>query len=180
MTSCLRSSFGPLALALSLTLSLGACGSYQAPISDQGESLPESRPEIVASGNDQPERIVERSRRANGSGSSTASVVRSAVGATTRRSSDTTAPAASRDRQARTAAASGGMYQVNDGDTLYSIAFEYDLDFRGLAAANGLRPPYTIFVGQELRLSAEAAASPSITAGTAVSNNNRCPRKRNE
>lgn len=41
---------------------------------------------------------------------------------------------------------------VERGDTLYSIAFRYGLDFRGLAAANGIREPFTIFPGQKLRL----------------------------
>lgn len=41
---------------------------------------------------------------------------------------------------------------VERGDTLYSIAFRYGLDFRGLAAANAIREPFTIFPGQKLRL----------------------------
>ncbi len=43
-------------------------------------------------------------------------------------------------------------YTVLRGDTLYSIAFRYGLDFRRLAAANSIRSPYTIYPGQELRL----------------------------
>ncbi|MBS0458214.1 MAG: peptidoglycan DD-metalloendopeptidase family protein [Proteobacteria bacterium] len=38
------------------------------------------------------------------------------------------------------------------GDTLYGIAFRNGMDFRELAALNGIGPPYTIFVGQTLRL----------------------------
>lgn len=41
---------------------------------------------------------------------------------------------------------------VERGDTLYSIAFRYGLDFRGLAGANGIGEPFTIFPGQKLRL----------------------------
>ena len=41
---------------------------------------------------------------------------------------------------------------MRSGDTLFSIAFQYDLDFRSLAIANGLNPPYTIFVDQEINL----------------------------
>ena len=44
-------------------------------------------------------------------------------------------------------------YAVRSGDTLFSIAFQYDLDYRQLAAWNGIRRPYTIYVGQSLRLS---------------------------
>ena len=35
---------------------------------------------------------------------------------------------------------------------MFSIAFQYDLDFRRLAIANDLNPPYTIFVSQEINL----------------------------
>lgn len=50
-------------------------------------------------------------------------------------------------------------YVVSRGDTLYSIAWRYGLDHRALARANGIGGPYTIFVGQELRLR-EAAPAP--------------------
>ncbi len=45
----------------------------------------------------------------------------------------------------------GGDYTVQRGDTLYSIAWRYGRDYRELAAWNGIRPPYTIYVGQRLR-----------------------------
>ena len=43
-------------------------------------------------------------------------------------------------------------YRVQSGDNLISIAFRFDLDFRSLAIANELEPPYTIFIDQELNL----------------------------
>jgi lipoprotein NlpD len=43
-------------------------------------------------------------------------------------------------------------YVVQQGDTLYSIAWRNDLDFRELAAWNGIRSPYTIHPGQVLLL----------------------------
>ena len=43
-------------------------------------------------------------------------------------------------------------YRVQSGDNLISIAFRFDIDFRSLAMANELKPPYTIFVDQELNL----------------------------
>ena len=46
----------------------------------------------------------------------------------------------------------GKAYRVQSGDNLISIAFNFDLDFRALARANSLSPPYTIFVDQELTL----------------------------
>jgi len=44
------------------------------------------------------------------------------------------------------------VHQVRRGDTLYSISFLYGLSVEELAAWNGLRPPYTIYRGQHLRL----------------------------
>ena len=41
-------------------------------------------------------------------------------------------------------------HTVVRGETLYAIAFRYDLDFRQLAAVNHLRSPYTLRVGQVL------------------------------
>jgi lipoprotein NlpD len=45
-----------------------------------------------------------------------------------------------------------GEYRVRRGDTLYSIAFRIGLDYRELARANRIEPPYTIFVDQVIRL----------------------------
>lgn len=41
---------------------------------------------------------------------------------------------------------------VGSGDTLYSIAFEHDLDYRDLADWNGIKSPYRIYTGQMLVL----------------------------
>ncbi len=61
-----------------------------------------------------------------------------------------------------------GKHIVQAGDTLFSIAFQYDLDFRQIAAANGLNPPYTIFVGQELDLVNRLAGGLLESAGNAA------------
>jgi lipoprotein NlpD len=45
-----------------------------------------------------------------------------------------------------------GYYKVRGGDTLYSIAFRYSLDYAQLASANNIDPPYTIFINQKIRL----------------------------
>lgn len=42
---------------------------------------------------------------------------------------------------------------VARGETLYSIAFSYGLDYQQLAVLNGIREPFTIYPGQKLRLS---------------------------
>lgn len=44
------------------------------------------------------------------------------------------------------------VYVVDRGDTLYSIAWRYELDYRAVARWNGIRPPYTIYPDQRLRL----------------------------
>ncbi|MFM1895569.1 MAG: hypothetical protein RLZZ385_643 [Pseudomonadota bacterium] len=74
------------------------------------------------------------------------------------------------------AAERANTHRVRRGDTLYSIAFQYDLDFRSLAIANNLSPPYTILVDQVLNLDASRPVSttpvpPPTTSGTVVSNN---------
>lgn len=58
-------------------------------------------------------------------------------------------------------------YQVKSGDTLYSIAFRHGLDYRELAAWNGIAAPYRIGVGQSLRLSAPAVP-PSAPSAPSV------------
>ncbi len=44
------------------------------------------------------------------------------------------------------------VYIVQRGDTLYSIAWRYGMDFRALAAANRIAPPYRIFPQQRILL----------------------------
>lgn len=56
------------------------------------------------------------------------------------------------DSPRATAAAISGYHIVRRGDTLYSIAWQNGLNFRQLADMNGIRPPYTIYVGQSLRI----------------------------
>jgi len=41
-------------------------------------------------------------------------------------------------------------YSVKKGDTLYSIAWRYEKDFRQIAEWNNIHPPYAIFPGQRL------------------------------
>ena len=53
-------------------------------------------------------------------------------------------------------------YVVLRGDTLYSIAFRYGLEFRRLAAANRITSPYTIYPGQTLVLA--EADIPAVAA----------------
>ncbi len=43
-------------------------------------------------------------------------------------------------------------YLVKPTDTLYSVAWRYDIDFKSLAAWNQIKAPYLIFPGQYIRL----------------------------
>ncbi|CAM2994146.1 novel lipoprotein homolog NlpD [Legionella steigerwaltii] len=44
------------------------------------------------------------------------------------------------------------IYIVKRGDTLFSIAFRYDTDYRTLARLNHINPPYSLRVGQVINL----------------------------
>lgn len=59
---------------------------------------------------------------------------------------------------------SANVYRVKSGDTLYSIAFRYDQDYRRLAAMNGLQSPYVVKVGQVIHLKSQdiTASMPHI------------------
>lgn len=48
--------------------------------------------------------------------------------------------------------ASVRLHTVRSGETLYSIAFRYGLDYKQIADANGISKPYVIFANQKLRL----------------------------
>jgi len=54
---------------------------------------------------------------------------------------------------------SDGTYYVRAGDTLYAIAFGYDVDPQDVARWNGISSPFTIYPGQKLRLSAPSGRS---------------------
>ena len=69
-------------------------------------------------------------------------------------------PAAPIEDRSRPGMARGAQsYTVRRGDTLFSIAFRYGLDYRRLAAANAIARPYTIFPGQRLMLREAPARS---------------------
>jgi lipoprotein NlpD len=66
--------------------------------------------------------------------------------------------------------AEGGRYRVRSGDSLHAIAFDFGLDWRDIAAWNGIRAPYVIYPDQELRVtppqrgvSVQAAPAPSAS-----------------
>lgn len=48
------------------------------------------------------------------------------------------------------------MHYVERGDTLYSVAWRYGIDWRNLARWNDLDPPYMIYPGRHLKLDPDA------------------------
>jgi lipoprotein NlpD len=57
------------------------------------------------------------------------------------------------------------LYTVKRGDTLYSIGLEHGYDYKEIAQANNIPPPFTIFVGQQLKLKPNpASVAPSAPA----------------
>lgn len=71
-------------------------------------------------------------------------------------SSDIVAPVASIGAPPIPAA---GVYHVKAGDTLYSIAWAYAMDYRQLAELNHLTPPYNLETGQAIYLRNAAPAN---------------------
>lgn len=59
---------------------------------------------------------------------------------------------------------SQGWYQVHAGDTLYSIAWRYGLDYKALADWNNIDVDSTIFPGQQLQLIQPVEGDAEITA----------------
>jgi lipoprotein NlpD len=57
-------------------------------------------------------------------------------------------------------------YVVQGGDTLYSIAWRFGLNYRELASINAIRSPYTIYRGQRLRL--KPAANQQVAKSVAL------------
>jgi len=157
-----------LVLVLSV---LSACKGYQAPVADQGERQVNRPPIIVEGGRDEGQSVVDRSRaqtQTNTSVGGSSAVTRQV---------QTTRAQVTPANQRNSSNSGSTAHTVRGGETLYSIAYQYNLDFRALAIANGLSAPYTIFVGQELNLRINEGAASSNTSlvnssiGTAVSDN---------
>lgn len=58
---------------------------------------------------------------------------------------------------------------VHRGETLYSIAWRYGMDFKGLASANNIGWPYTIYPGQRLKIKAAASSTAKTRGSTSAS-----------
>lgn len=53
----------------------------------------------------------------------------------------------------------GAVHVVQRGDTLYSIAFRYDTDFRTLARLNRINAPYRLRIGQKIYFNKRVASA---------------------
>jgi len=58
----------------------------------------------------------------------------------------------------------GNSYRVNKGDTLFSIAWRYGMDYRKLASNNNIDVPYVIYPGQKILLIEQVGARSTNTA----------------
>ena len=67
---------------------------------------------------------------------------------------------------------SSSFYTVEKGDTLFSIAWTYGWDYRELASANSIAPPYIIYAGQEIDISnprvRRTASKPNTSSRTST------------
>ena len=57
-------------------------------------------------------------------------------------------------------------YTVRKGDTLYSISWRYGMDYKDVARINGIRSPYTIYVGQKIRFNTSTRSVSTSTTST--------------
>jgi lipoprotein NlpD len=60
----------------------------------------------------------------------------------------------------------GATVKVERGDTMYGVAFRNGIDFRDLAAWNGIASPYTIYPGQSLKLYPSTGGNKPASAST--------------
>ncbi len=159
----------PIGLVIASALLLSACGSgYQAPILEQGEHQRISAPIIVDSTTPDSSLRVENSQAVAVSSSTAGNRSAAVTTSRERQTASQSRPIQNRSTQS--------THRVRSGDTLFSIAFQHDLDFRSLAIANGLNPPYTIFVDQVINLdintvARNGSAVSTSTLGTAVGDN---------
>ncbi|MEX0618200.1 MAG: peptidoglycan DD-metalloendopeptidase family protein [Pseudohongiellaceae bacterium] len=119
-------------------------GGYQAPVADQSERQNRQPPIIMTSSTDAAS-VTESRPAAPG----TRPVSRAAAGSASYTSGSRVA-------------GRGAIHRVARGETLYSIAFQHELDFRSLAIANNLQAPYTIYVNQELTLDVGGIDTPQV------------------
>ncbi len=68
---------------------------------------------------------------------------------------------------------SSSYYKVKKGDTLYSIGFRSGHGYKRLARWNNIASPYTLYIGQKLKLSKPIRSQPKKKKKTIISTNNK-------
>lgn len=68
-----------------------------------------------------------------------------------------------------------GYYTVRKGDTLFSIAWKFGLEYHSLARANGIRSPYTIHPGDKLVIRGQAGSKQSSASSKPPANTQKKP-----
>ena len=74
--------------------------------------------------------------------------------------------AASASTSPNLAVVEGGRYEVQRGDTVFGIARKFEVPLRSVIDANGLEPPYTLRVGQNLQIPSQRIHT--VQAGNTV------------
>jgi lipoprotein NlpD len=64
----------------------------------------------------------------------------------------------------------GKTHTVTRGETLFSIAWRYGLDLNKLASFNGIKPPFTIFPSQKIRLDIRGGSAAPLNATSVTKN----------
>ena len=160
MSGRLKKIHNGLVWALLAAVLVSCANNSPAPVTDSGQRRVITPPLIADSSTpDSSLRAPARSATVSSSTNSTNSSVSS-----------------NNSRPTTSSATRPSSYRVQRGDTLFSIAYQFDLDYRNLAMANGLQPPYTIFVDQQLsldvtRVQTSARPSPNSSLGTPVTDN---------
>jgi lipoprotein NlpD len=77
-------------------------------------------------------------------------------------------PASPSSRAASAAIPLGAVHVVRAGETLYGISFRYGLRYQDVANWNGIGEPYTIEIGQRLRLQGPQAVAQNSRSGAAL------------
>jgi lipoprotein NlpD len=78
--------------------------------------------------------------------------------------------AADVDERSRQYTYRGKIHRVAKGETLFSIAWRYGVDFKKLAEFNGIKPPYTIYPSQQIRLDIRSANGKIFSSETSSPN----------
>ncbi|WP_250654755.1 peptidoglycan DD-metalloendopeptidase family protein [Alkalimarinus coralli] len=71
-----------------------------------------------------------------------------------------------------------GSHKVTKGDTMYSIAWRYGRDYKELADANKIPPPYVIAIGQRIRLDLKGSVPKAKKKSRVATHKKTTPRKK--